>query len=303
MYIQISICMYIYIYILQYIYKAASVCVEQLGRWYMMACPCYSFRTRLLVLFWLWYLWPNLKPSVLRSVVVLTSDTQDPRQKLSSVIWNDSWILICYAFCWRRVVWWEHIWPSTQMWAPWQRQVDEKAFFIHAFQREDMFLDVFCPCSVVQSLVVWFDGFHLLSGRSVSSHDSWLAPWRTVGKCEVIWYRSRITNPPWQHRWSCWLLEPWMELACGSWRSFSSGAFPGLLKLQWHALQWLASFHLSWEDSRPCSENGLRMVFERVATPTTKTGYKMVKSKGSLSASDSEHDAFSMNRSSLNVSK
>ena len=51
-------------------------------------------------------------------------------------------------------------------------QVDEKAFFIHAFQREDMFLDVFCPRSVIQSLVVWFDGFHLLSGRSFSSRDS-----------------------------------------------------------------------------------------------------------------------------------
>ena len=32
-------------------------------------------------------------------------------------------------------------------------QVDEKAFFIHAFQREDMFLDVFCPGSEPRCLV------------------------------------------------------------------------------------------------------------------------------------------------------
>ena len=94
--------------------------------------------------------------------------------------------------------------------------------------------------------------------------------------CEVIWYRSRMTNPPWPHRWSCWLLAPWMELACGSWRNFISGAFPALLKLQWRAMQWLASFHLSWEDSRLWQRKRVWMVFQRVATPTTKTGYKMV---------------------------
>ena len=217
---------------------------------------------------------PNLKPSVLRSLVVLTSDIQDPRQKLSSVIWNDSWILIYYAFCWRKAVWWEHMWPSMQMWAPWQ-PVDEKVSLMDIFQRKDMFLEVFLPFAREQNLFVWFDGFHFVSGRSSSPRDSWLAPLvNNRQACEVIWYRSRMTNPSWPHRWSCWLLGSWMDLACGSWRSFISGAFPALLKLQWRAMQRLASFHLSWEDSRLCSENEFEWVFRGLQPPPRRQDTK-----------------------------
>ena len=186
--------MYTYIYIYTYVcvyvcacvcLQAIAVCVEQLGRWYMMACPCYSLWTKLLVLFWLWYLWPNLKPSVLRSLVVLTSDIQDPRQKLSSVIWNDSWILICYAFCWRKAVWWDNMWPSMQMWASWQ-QVDEKVSLIDTFQRKEMFLEVFC---LRICLVWWFPfGWFIVLVIIFSSRDSWLAPLvNSRQACEVIW--------------------------------------------------------------------------------------------------------------------